>query len=258
MKQSTINNFKVFENKDVVNVYSGNLSLQKPEETILSIIQPLLSSSSLLDVGVGMGRTTFHLKDIVKKYKAVDISTAMIDGCKNTFPEIQDAFQVENVTDMSFEDGEFDIVLFSYNGIDNLDLALREKALIELKRVLRPGGLFIYSTHNIRGLKIDVYYSLNPIKMLGNAYESIDRLIFHIKNNPSKKSCIKQGYGLISEKTHGGIVQYYGTSEREVDILRENGFDKIRIFSLIDGIEMDLDTAAQSKDCWLYYLCTKQ
>jgi hypothetical protein len=42
-------------------------------------------------------------------------------------------------------------VMFSFNGIDSVDYEGRRAILREFARVLRPGGLALFSTHNLRG-----------------------------------------------------------------------------------------------------------
>ena len=53
-------------------------------------------------------------------------------------------------------DNSYDFVLFSYNGIDHLELPERERALSEMKRVLRPGGIMAFSSHNANFLPVVV------------------------------------------------------------------------------------------------------
>ncbi|MBF0188289.1 MAG: methyltransferase domain-containing protein, partial [Magnetococcales bacterium] len=48
-----------------------------------------------------------------------------------------------------FETTSFDVVLFSFNGIDYIHpYSARLATLREIWRVLKPDGLFIFSTHN--------------------------------------------------------------------------------------------------------------
>ena len=55
-------------------------------------------------------------------------------GDVRTLPEIADA--------------SFDLAVFSYNGLDGLSHGERLLALAEIRRVLAPGGHFIFSAHN--------------------------------------------------------------------------------------------------------------
>jgi ubiquinone/menaquinone biosynthesis C-methylase UbiE len=83
----------------------------------------------------------------VKSYLGVDYARTMVERCKQDLPSY--SFVVGDACRLDFAaDGSYDLVLFSYNGIDHLDLADRERALFEMKRVLRPGGTMVFSSHN--------------------------------------------------------------------------------------------------------------
>lgn len=101
----------------------------------------------LLDVGCGTGRVTHHLAHIDPAVIGVDYSEPMIEGARKRFPGI--AFQVADVRALPFPDATFDAVVFSFNGLDYLyPHGERRKAIIEIARVLKLGGYFIYSSHN--------------------------------------------------------------------------------------------------------------
>jgi len=51
-----------------------------------------------------------------------------------------------------FADGTFDMVMFSWNGIDTLDRKGRLLALAEIARVLKTDGVFVFSTLNLHGM----------------------------------------------------------------------------------------------------------
>ncbi len=107
-----------------------------------------LPRGKLLDLGCGTGRTTVVLSKMGFTAWGIDISEAMISEAKRLHPHL--TFLLGDACDLSgFEDGEFDYVLFSFNGLDLIHpYEMRVKCLKESYRVLKDGGLFIYSSHN--------------------------------------------------------------------------------------------------------------
>jgi SAM-dependent methyltransferase len=106
--------------------------------------------SSVLDLGVGAGRTVPLLAPFATRYVALDCAPEMVAACRDRYPGID--VQVGDARDLSrFAAGSFELVLFSFNGLDALNHAGRRRVLREVNRVLRPGGLFWFSTLNIEG-----------------------------------------------------------------------------------------------------------
>lgn len=136
-----------YESPDIVALYARPDGLQKPEQTLLAQLGPSLGTMDMLDIGVGGGRTTRHFAPLVRTYLGIDYSAAMIEHCKREFPSFR--FAVADARRLEFAaDESVDFVLFSYNGIDHLDRRERMTALSEMHRVLRPGGLMVFSSHN--------------------------------------------------------------------------------------------------------------
>jgi SAM-dependent methyltransferase len=52
---------------------------------------------------------------------------------------------------LAFADGSFTLAVFSFNGLDSVDLPGRLAILREVRRVLGPGGCFVFSTLNRHG-----------------------------------------------------------------------------------------------------------
>jgi SAM-dependent methyltransferase len=70
--------------------------------------------------------------------------------CRRSWPDVD--VRVADARDLGqFDSGQFGFVLFSFNGIDAMDHADRPRVLAELHRVLAPGGLLVFSTHNKNG-----------------------------------------------------------------------------------------------------------
>ncbi len=102
----------------------------------------------LLDMGCGVGRTTFNLYELgYHNLYPVDLSNKMIE--KANLMQQQIKFEVGNCTDLSYDDCSFDYALFSFNGLMQIPQATNRKlALNELYRVLKPNGILIFTTHD--------------------------------------------------------------------------------------------------------------
>jgi len=103
--------------------------------------------ASVLDLGCGTGRTTAVLDRMGFDVVGVDISDPMIRHARSIFPHIE--FESGDATDLQFADASFEYVLFSFNGLDYVQPEEdRYVALREIRRVLNPGGTFVFSSHN--------------------------------------------------------------------------------------------------------------
>ena len=101
----------------VVRRYSDANELFGAERAILDIVRDDLPQWRMLDLGVGVGRTTLHFAPLVREYVGADLSPAMIEACRARFsgqswPHV--GFRICDARSMpEFEDGSFDFVLFS-------------------------------------------------------------------------------------------------------------------------------------------------
>ncbi len=106
---------------------------------------------NILDLACGMGRTTLLLYEMGLKVRGVDRSDVFIEIAKRRLPYLD--LQVGSYDQINEPDSSFCHVLISHNGIDYAFPAeQRLTALLECARVLRPGGTFIYSSHNLKSL----------------------------------------------------------------------------------------------------------
>jgi ubiquinone/menaquinone biosynthesis C-methylase UbiE len=106
--------------------------------------------AALLDIGCGAGRTTVALAEAGFRTIAIDLSMRLLALARQRHPGLD--FREMDAANLSFQDGTFDAALFSYNGIDNLyPVAARRRCFEEVFRVLKPGGVFIFSSHNAVG-----------------------------------------------------------------------------------------------------------
>lgn len=128
-----INNLNTGENKIVVHKYSLLNQLKKPEQTIFDLLKNDLQNTKMLDTGVGGGRRTVHLADLAQEYVGIDYSPAMITICKKRFNNKKYSFKTADVRSLSdFKDTYFDLVLFSFNGLDSTN---HEDRTVTLKKL---------------------------------------------------------------------------------------------------------------------------
>lgn len=136
-----------FGSDPIVNAYADRLTFRPGEKYMFSTF--LHRGKSLLDAGCGTGRASFLLAPWFDPIEAFDIAERAVDRARaeNKRLGLRVRFRVADVTDLPFETASFDNIVFAYNGIEGIaSEALRERALRELWRVLRPGGRFVFST----------------------------------------------------------------------------------------------------------------
>lgn len=242
----------------LVNAYINDNALQKPEETILELVRDKLDNWRMLDLGIGLGRTTLHFAPLVKEYVGTDYSFGMIKTYQKMFPEAKPNVQVR-LSDArmmrEFESNYFDFILFSFNGIDYISHEDRIDALKEIKRIGKKGGLFVFSTHNLQ--YIDNLYSIkfgNHFKYFVYQCYRYLRLIY--ENGFSGKYRNKR-FAIINDGAHHfRLKTYYVRPSAQIEQLEQSGFKNIRLFSLKTGEEIDKAALnGASKDSWIYYFC---
>ncbi len=109
---------------------------------------------TVLDLGVGGGRSTGLLASGAASYVGIDVAPPMLELARRQHPEVD--LRLGDARDLrDFPDGSFDLVLFSFNGIDALDHAGRRTAVEEMARVLAPDGRVVLSSLNRDGVSFD-------------------------------------------------------------------------------------------------------
>jgi SAM-dependent methyltransferase len=120
------------------------------EQAAVTAIASTVRGVPVLDLGVGGGRTTTLLRLLSDDYVAIDYMPDMVQACRSRHPgtdvRLGDARDLDGIADASVG-----LVVFSYNGLDAVSHDDRRRALGEIARVLRPGGLLQFSTLNLDG-----------------------------------------------------------------------------------------------------------
>jgi len=136
-------NIRLYNQPGMIAAYSGK-RLMPQEEAIFKNIKP----GRALDLGCGTGRATAALQKMGFTIIGLDISEAMISEARKLHPH--GTFILGDASNLNgFNTESFDIVTFTCGGLDLLHpTSQRISCLREAHRVLKNGGVFIYSSHN--------------------------------------------------------------------------------------------------------------
>ncbi|HEY8050313.1 MAG TPA: class I SAM-dependent methyltransferase, partial [Ramlibacter sp.] len=164
----------------------------------------------ILDIGVGAGRTAQFLEPLAGSYVAIDYTEAMVRAFRKLHPGVR--IEQMDARDLSaFFDGQFALVVFSFNGIDAVDHDGRAKVLREVHRVLRPGGRFLFSAHNNEGPGrgerpgLRIPFTWNPVKLGWRSVKALGALPRSLSNH--------RKYRQLNEEHDGWSMQNAGAHE---------------------------------------------
>jgi ubiquinone/menaquinone biosynthesis C-methylase UbiE len=254
------NNKIVYESKDVTRFYVEQNDLQKPETTILKELKSKLPEMRMLDIGVGGGRTTTHFAFLVKEYLGIDYSSQMVSACLEKFqdsPQKISFLTADARTMKSFKNNSFDFVLFSFNGIDYMNHEDRIATLCEIRRLIKAGGYFCFSTHNLNFLsnKCSIQLSKHPSILASRTYKFLQMRLLNKKEawKAIRNSSQNQRHHMVNDGAHNfQLKTYYITPLEQLKQLSELGFSEIKMYSLTDGSE--IKNPSKTMDHWVYFL----
>lgn len=102
----------------------------------------------VLELACGTGILSAQLAGSVKMLEATDFSEEMIKQAKQKCHSSRLRFSVQDAANLSYAPGTFDAVVIS-NALHIMPEP--EKALAEIRRVLKPGGILIAPTFTAAG-----------------------------------------------------------------------------------------------------------
>ena len=183
--------------------------------------------ATVLDLGCATGRTTRPLEDLGFDVTGLDRSRPLVSTGRELDPDLD--LLVGDARRLPFRAGSFGYVLFSYYGLDYLHpAAARREALREIHRVLAPGGLFLYSSHN--------WWSALPSALLGDT-GALDLL-----RNRERPLDPRDRYARL-EVTVGETVVYVSSPRQQRRQLQRCGFELVDVVGKRDGPSRYLERA---------------
>lgn len=196
----------------------------------------------ILDIGCGAGRTTIGLYKLgYHLVEGLDLSEAMIMQARRISKELNYniTFRAGDAACLDYNDETFKAALFSFNGIMQIpERKNRIKVLKEIKRILKPEGYFLFTTHDRDGSK---------------EYESFwkdekRKWALHLED----KSLHEFGDRVI-EMEERDIFLHFPTREEVISSLEEAGFRVIEGILRSELCEESEEVKKFSTDCvfWL-------
>lgn len=108
------------------------------------MIKTSVKDKTVLELATGTGLIAKNIADLAKKIIATDYSPKMIKQAKKGEIPQNVKFLVQDACDIKFEKDSFDVVIIS-NALHIMPNP--EKALCEIRRVLKPDGVLIAPTY---------------------------------------------------------------------------------------------------------------
>ena len=211
----------------------------------------------VLDVGVGSGRTTRYLLPFAADYLGVDLSPVMLERARWRYPTADlRALDLRELNRLESE--SFDFVLASWAVLDAVTHDERLKTIGQVADRLRPGGLFVFSSHNRRselaGRPPELERSAWPDRMARHVAHYLVAQKNYRRLRPLRHE--ERDYAMLNDMAHGwkGVFYYIDRDAQERQI-RAAGLELIEIVgedgrTLPPGDEGVVDGA-------LHYVCRK-
>jgi SAM-dependent methyltransferase len=247
---------------DVVSRFATRGFSDAGEESSLEAVDDW-AHGDVLDIGIGGGRTTGLLADRARSYVGIDLSPEMVDLARQRFPD--EDLREGNAVDLSgLPDAAYDLVVFSFNGLDALDHGDRSAALASMARVTRPGGRVVFSSLNLDGVSFDE----RPWRVAGGLRSARVRYhLAHAARHPGIVVRSMQNYRRTRHEVEDGhgwgrrplralefrFVVHFATVEEMVAEAEAAGLEVVAAYAE-DGSELAPSTAHTDAD-YVHFVC---
>jgi ubiquinone/menaquinone biosynthesis C-methylase UbiE len=245
-----------YQNVSLVSEYFVN-TLRPAEVMIVVKYRDEIVGRRVLDIGCGAGRLIRYLARWTPHTTGIDFSAPMIEHSRRTFPKV--AFALCDARDLSqFPNATFDVLFFTFNGIDTLGHPDRLRALTGMQRILSPNGLLIFSSHNRRFRNARsaprLRFSFNPATLAMNAYH----FALSTANRRIRKPMDREEaeYAVINDLAHDySMLHYYIDRERQSAQLAGVRFSHLETYGEDGELLKPGDDDSASAE--LYYVARK-
>ncbi|HEX3853717.1 MAG TPA: class I SAM-dependent methyltransferase [Polyangiaceae bacterium] len=203
------------------------------EHAALDFVNAEARGKPILDLGVGRGRTIPLLRPLTNDYRAIDYMQSMVDISRRRYPGTDVALgDARDLSDLP--ESHFGLVQFSNNGIDAVNAADRLLVFAAVRRVLLPGGLFLFSSLNLDGpaFRARPWHwrlprALQPLRLGVRVAREMAWMPVHVAKwlKVLRHTTHGDGYAVAPLPAHHwGLVAHYTTLQHQFEELEQHGF----------------------------------
>lgn len=252
-------NHTAFNSPENAQSNKASAGLFGAEDSALAMIPQVIRQGRILEIGVGSGRLVPVLSDAAAMYVGTDYAARAVELCRAAHPTL--AFEEVDARDMQgFADQSFDLVVFSYNGIDYVDHAGRQAILSEVARLLAVGGYFLFSFHNRDFHKLESSLTPKDVPMWKKVlffWEAAKRAkIRERKKDLADMTCETPEYAILNDSgMNFAVLTYYADLASQCRLVRSQMLEPLAGFAK-DGTRVELETSF-TQDSMIHLLCQR-
>lgn len=141
----------------------------------------------------------YPIPDLLARCRWIDLHVSMYQPDQPTGTTLGPKFTVQNLEKLTYPDDSFDIVITS----DVMEhVRLDDRAHAEIKRVLKPGGIYLFTVPHFR----DTYDTLTRVRVVDPADPSRDEFVLEPEyhgdaNSEEGKALSYRAYGTDLDET---------------------------------------------------------
>jgi GT2 family glycosyltransferase/SAM-dependent methyltransferase/glycosyltransferase involved in cell wall biosynthesis len=132
---------------DAEDTQASNRELEIEHKQRYQSILKLVEGKSVLDIASGEGYGSSMLASVASQVSGVDINPELVDHATKKYGKENTRFFHGSATSIPLEANTVDVVV-SFETLEHISEQAQRQFILEVKRVLKPGGTFFVSTPN--------------------------------------------------------------------------------------------------------------